>query len=661
MTRAIGLSALGLGLLIGCARGPNVTTDQLPLRRVVVYRNGVGYFERGGRVDTDQVTFKMRPRMVGDFLATLAIVERGGSTVRSASFPIEVEEDVDPSAPSAEFVGMLEAWKEPQPRKARRKLKEVTLRLDGKEHDLAIGYVAATPVWRPSYRVVVHPNGQVELQSWGIVQNLSGEDWKDVELSLVAGAPLAFESTLGDPVLPERPVVTDTGEVIAAVPGGLTSLEERESEVERVGGAPAAERAPDEAYGYSFEDDAMEESARPGGSHSSGAARRMSPAAPGPAANAGAPPPPGKPQPKSPTVAKKAEVAREAVSPPRRMSALAAVAVQAGTTRYELPGKITVPDESATMVLLTSRRVKGEAVFLYAPDGGVPDSSLHPFRVVRFTNETKGLLERGPIAVFEKGAFLGQGLLEPLPPRGTATVPFSLERGLAVERELKYDQLGARLFKIEAGQLTIERDSVTRTIYRIKNGTEQKSKVVVRHPRVTGARLYGPPPGTEDNVGTGLALVPVEVKADGKTELTVDERLAVQQYVDWLSPLADEAVQAYLKDPRADHALADKLRDTWKIRQKLESARDEEQKLSIEQSELEKASRETRLSLQAIEKNNQAADLRAKLTKRLGEIQTRLEQLTKRLVEVRLVVNEQEVRFRDAVRELKLVTPPPAR
>jgi predicted nuclease with TOPRIM domain len=141
----------------------------------------------------------------------------------------------------------------------------------------------------------------------------------------------------------------------------------------------------------------------------------------------------------------------------------------------------------------------------------------------------------------------------------------------------------------------------------------------------------------------------------------VDERLAVQQYVDWLSPLADEAVQAYLKDPRADHALADKLRDTWKIRQKLESARDEEQKLSIEQSELEKASRETRLSLQAIEKNNQAADLRAKLTKRLGEIQTRLEQLTKRLVEVRLVVNEQEVRFRDAVRELKLVTPPPAR
>src|SRR5690348_14820762 len=89
---------LGSALFFGCARGPNVTSAQLPLRRVVVYRNGVGYFERAGTVDRDRVTFQMRQRMVGDFLATLAIVERGGSSVRAASFPLEVEND-DPHAP----------------------------------------------------------------------------------------------------------------------------------------------------------------------------------------------------------------------------------------------------------------------------------------------------------------------------------------------------------------------------------------------------------------------------------------------------------------------------------------------------------------------------------------------------------------------------------
>src|SRR6202044_2170130 len=104
-----------------------------------------------------------------------------------------------------------------------------------------------------------------------------------------------------------------------------------------------------------------------------------------------------------------------APSGPRDLRSLAAVAVEGGATRYDLPNPVTIPDKSATMVMLLSRRVPGEALFLFAPDGGVPDSSSHPFRVARFTNKSGGLLERGPIAVFEEGSFLGQGLVDPLP------------------------------------------------------------------------------------------------------------------------------------------------------------------------------------------------------------------------------------------------------
>ena len=184
-------------LLAGCARGPNLSVDGLPLRKVVVYRNGVGYFERAGMVDGDTVQFRMRQRMVGDFLATLAIVERGGSTVHAASFPLDVSKD-DASAPDPQFMRMLDAWQHPEHaldarNSGRDKLRDVILRLDGKQHDLAVGYVAATPVWRPSYRIVVQDGG-ADLQAWGIVENLSGEDWKDVDLTLVAGATLAPRS-----------------------------------------------------------------------------------------------------------------------------------------------------------------------------------------------------------------------------------------------------------------------------------------------------------------------------------------------------------------------------------------------------------------------------------------------------------------------------------
>src|SRR3954468_5186725 len=115
----------------GCARGPDLRVDGLPIRKVVVYRNGVGYFERSGEVEGDRVQFRMRQRMVGDFLATLAIVERGGSTVHAASFPLDVS-GVDPTAPDPQFMRMLDAWEHPDQipdsrTVGRNKLRDVTL------------------------------------------------------------------------------------------------------------------------------------------------------------------------------------------------------------------------------------------------------------------------------------------------------------------------------------------------------------------------------------------------------------------------------------------------------------------------------------------------------------------------------------------------------
>ena len=106
---------------------PPVTAPGLALKKVVIYRNGVGYFERGGRVDRHRVEFQVRKDEVGDFLATLAVLERGGSSVRSASFPLELASDAPPPAP---------ADGKPQDR---RELRHVVMALDGREHDLQVG------------------------------------------------------------------------------------------------------------------------------------------------------------------------------------------------------------------------------------------------------------------------------------------------------------------------------------------------------------------------------------------------------------------------------------------------------------------------------------------------------------------------------------------
>jgi hypothetical protein len=661
-------------LSLACASEAILSTDHLPVRRVIVYRNGVAYFERGGRVDGGEVRFKMKQTEVGDFLATLAVMEKGGSSVRAAAFPLDTgtPEAGDPPPPDDPGKGPAVKPAPLTPQEAadaadrKKGLRTVVLALDGKEHDLQVGYVAASPVWRPSYRLVVHPDGTADLQAWGIVQNLSGEDWKSVHLTLVAGSPLAFETDLGTSLIPTRPTVSDMGEVVMSVPHGETSLKQ-EMAVTTPAAAPQGASA-------AFGGDALmdEETTKNSPERSRGrdekakVAGHLARAVGGPAKK-GAPGAGGGAAPAAPAAEMAATPAFVAAPPPpapvvpsgpRDLRSLAAIAAEGGSTRYELPTEVTIPDRNATMVMLLSRPVPGEALFLYAPDGGVGESTSHPFRVARFANKSGGVLERGPIAVFEDGSFLGQGLVDPLPDGATATVPFALERSIAVDVDRKWDELGERVAKIENGDLTVERDQVRQTKYRVRNGGEKVAKVLIKHIRMNGARLFSPPKDTEDNVGTGSALVPTMVQPNTTTEFVVDERTPSPRRVDWFGALAGTAIKAFLADPKTDASVAAKLGMAWKIRAEIVEKNDALSKVEASEGALLQSAEETRRNLRAIEKNRVADALRATLTQRLAETSTKIDVLTKQKVELESKLAELRIRFKESIRDIRYVSPP---
>ena len=66
------------------------------------------------------------------------------------------------------------------------------------------------------------------------------------------------------------------------------------------------------------------------------------------------------------------------------------------------------------------------------------------------------------------------------------------------------------------------------------------------------------------------------------------------------------------------------------------------------------ATEETRENLKAIEKNKSAEDLRRTLTARLSKASARLDEVTKRLIQVHMQVKELELRFREAVKLVRI-------
>ena len=122
----------------------------LAVRRVVLYRNGVAYVERSGHTAGDEVRIKLRPDDVQDFLATVAVT--GASPVRAAAFTPPADTD------------------KPRDHAGEHDLQTVVVSLDGRGRDVALSYVTAAPVWKPSYRLVVGQEGTATLQIWAVAR-----------------------------------------------------------------------------------------------------------------------------------------------------------------------------------------------------------------------------------------------------------------------------------------------------------------------------------------------------------------------------------------------------------------------------------------------------------------------------------------------------------
>ena len=90
------------------------------------------------------------------------------------------------------------------------------LRLLGKSAGpVTVGYIAETPVWRSTYRLVLAEQESDDdvLQGWALLHNDTDEDWKKVKVELVNGRPDSFLFPLAAPRYARRDLVTPENEL----------------------------------------------------------------------------------------------------------------------------------------------------------------------------------------------------------------------------------------------------------------------------------------------------------------------------------------------------------------------------------------------------------------------------------------------------------------
>jgi len=251
-----------------------------------------------------------------------------------------------------------------------------------------------------------------------VVDNLTGEPWRDITLSLSTDLPLSFRYSLREPRHVERPQLTNNGRLVKRASPQLASAGRRPiSHVQA-------------AYAERNMMASMEMSNRAGVRVAGEGRERERAEMPEPDED---------------------EVRTEEVDPMRALEASDGV----GSALISSPAGFSLGDGESGLVPFIDEEAEGELVLLYKPTASGGASQTRPYHAVLFRNPLEAPLLTGPVAVYSGDRFLGDGVTGAIPAGAHAFVGFAMSPSVRIQRYTSRGEDDVRGVSVTGGRLTV--------------------------------------------------------------------------------------------------------------------------------------------------------------------------------------------------------------
>ena len=393
------------------------------------------------------------------------------------------------------------------------------------ERQVVVGYVVETPLWKTSYRLTLESDPATklaELQGWAVLENMSGEDWKEIELTLVSGNPVTFRQALYQSYYVDRPEVPV--EVMGRV---LPPVDEEQAMAD--GATGRAKEDDQDGYAERSLAEAAPASPAPEGGYYGGEAA--------------------------------GNVAQDSAT-------VTAAGSSEATTQviFTFPTPVTVTAGNSLLVPFIARDVPAERLAFWQP-------SVHPtnpLAAVEIENDGESGLPPGVITLYEREpgggvSFVGDARLSVLPAGESRLISFAVDQKVSVREETKSDRVVTQV-SITKGVMTLTSRETYRVDYEITGAAKEARVVLLQHPRMYGWTLVDP---AEEQIevtpDSYRARVAVEAGGEAAFSFVFEQPIAEQVF---LSGLDDSSLYYYLEsdflsaEPKEQLAILVDLRAT---------------------------------------------------------------------------------------------------
>jgi hypothetical protein len=693
------------------AAAPAIPASGVPVRQVVLYSSGVGYFEHSGPVDgAAAVELRFKAAQINDILKSLVLQDDAGHPIGTVEYPSldplektlkSFQVDITDTPSLAQLLNQLrgaaitvatageqadgtvlgvetrtrqindhqtieesvlnllaggsirqfalpdltrltfhDAQLQAELERALQAVsqardqdqKPVVIHLTGDgRHQVRIGYVVETPVWKTSYRLVLPPLTAAApapvpaaaapaaavpagyLQGWAMVENQSDNDWNDVALTLVSGRPISFIEDLYQPLYVPRPTVEP--ELYASLRpqdyGGGMAVRDSDrptAKAARAVNGPAADAAaPAAPQGLAL----MEAAVAPGGGGNDD------------------------------------KDAPRALDPTASVQSAAAAGRLGDLFEYHV-GNVTLPRQRSAMLPIVSGAITAERVSIYNP----AVLAGHPLRGALVTNSTGKYLLQGPVTVLEtdaKGgfAYAGDAQLDNLPPGDHRLVSFAIDIPVKLDADADTDDRTVATGRIANGVLVLGMKELATRTYRADNGADEPRTLVIEHAFHPGWKLAGAEPFEKTDTVWRYRLA---VAAHQSADLKVSEERDLDETVALMDSDAD-TIAAYVQTTAISQAVRDALANAVQLKRDAVAIQARIQTLTQQIATLTADEARLRENLRAV---GQGTSNGQRLQGKLTDEDTKIEGMQNDLEAQRQALDAKRQALSDAVAKLNL-------
>jgi hypothetical protein len=675
------------------ASGGEDASGRLPVKRVVLYKNGVGYFEHSARVHGNQdLAIDFTTSQLNDVLKSLTAVDLGNGHISGVRYnsiaplderlkalrlpfgeqitrvdflaalrgarvevhsgsenaagrllSVEKEKRFNEKGDSYEVTEFsiitdggdmrnFELGSSTSVRLAERDLgdevekylnligssrardlRRMTISATGSgDREIYVSYISEVPVWKSTYRIILpeKPNEKPVLQGWAIVDNTVGEDWRDVQLSLIAGAPQSFIQDISRPLYTRRPVVplpqaamltpqTQEAAMSAPAPVAAQAVEVTgESAMTMdtvpgvgggVGGGVAAKQTRDALHSGNFQ-------------FSAGAAA--------------------------------AKLQAEAESKDL-----------GDYFEYNLKQKITIGKNQSALVPILQSPIEAEKVTIWN------ENSREIRRALWITNSSGLTLDSGTFNILESDTFAGEGLIETVHPAERRLISYAADPALRVTMEQESSERPITHIHIVKGLMYLTREQRDSRKYTLHNADTAARIVVIEHPARENWRLTeGPKP---EETSASYLRFRVAVPAGETGNLKIEEfHPESSQFV--LTNLDEKQVAFITQQRQITPAMQEAFRRVLDQKNKVDSLGTQIKTRQHEVETITKDQARLRENMKALKGSAEEKALLQRYTRQLDSQEDRLNTLNKEISDLQEKQNQARNQLDQIVQQITL-------